>query len=174
MFLEKKKMKKKKIFGIKRKKAEEVTWSQYEDELLLSMEKKFGSKWCFMSLILKNKSKRQCFSRFNKLNPKFKKGKFTQDEDEKIIQLVENFGKNWKNISKQFPTRTSKQIRSRYTNYIDKQLDNSKITEEEIIILKENFPKYGNSHSKYIKLLPKSRSCRFIRKNLIAKVIPFL
>lgn len=166
--------KKKKVFCIKKKERKEISWSQYEDELLLSMEKKFGPKWRFMSFILNNKSKRDCFSRFNKLNPKFKRGKFTKEEDELIVQLVDQFGKIWKNISKHFQSRTSKQIRSRYINYLDKQLDRSDITQEEIQILKENFSRYGNDYCKYIKLLPKKRSCRFIRKHINANVIPFL
>lgn len=166
--------KKKKIFCIKKKEAKEVAWSPYEDELLLSMEMKFGPKWRFISFILNNKSKRECFSRFNKLNPKFKKGKFTEDEDENLIQLVEKFGKNWKKISKQISTRTSKQIRSRYVNYLDKQLDKSDVTEQEIKILAENFPKYGNDYCKYIKLLPRNRSCRFIRRHINAQVISYL
>ncbi len=166
--------KNKKIFSIKRKEGKNVIWTQYEDELLLSMEKKFGSKWRFIAFILNNKTKRECFSRFSKLNPMFKKGKFTKEEDEKILNLVDIYGKKWRIISRFLISRTSKQIRSRYVNYLDKNLDRSDITEIEICLIKENFMRYGNDYCKYIKLLPKLRSCRFIRKYINSQIIPFL
>ena len=93
-------------------------WSQNEDEFLISLTNYFGTKWKFISKCFKNKSLKECYNRYCKINPTVKKGKFSFEEDKLIINFVEENGFLWSKISKILTNRTPKQIRSRYVKNI--------------------------------------------------------
>ena len=151
----------KKIFFIRKNKAKK--WNEHEDNLLLDLvNTKLGKKWRFIALHFRNKTKFECYTRFIKINPAVKKGKWSADEDSKIIELVKEIGYDWAKIGNAIKTRTSKQIRSRFIYYLDEGLNNSEFTKEEDEMIKKLLPIFKTNWAKYLNYLP-NRSAKIIQ-----------
>lgn len=74
-----------KIKEIKRQNGD-TNWTKEQDELLIQLsitEKR--KNWDKIVSLLKGKSKRQCKSRLNKINPKIKRGKWSAQEDNQLL-----------------------------------------------------------------------------------------
>lgn len=106
-----------------------------EDRLILKMIKKCGKNidWRKISLVLENKSPRQCRERYNfHLKSELKKGEWTKEEDDIILKKYEELGPKWKTISSFVPGRTSDNTRNRIlclkkkiSKNSDKNIENS-------------------------------------------------
>ena len=133
-----------KVFRIRKVKK----WTKEEDELLIEI---FNSKQRknlnVLERNLKNKSIYDCLARLKKIDNKFKRGRWTREEDEKILKLIEKHGKKWTKLAQEMNTRSSKQIRDRYLNMLDENLNSSKFTLDEDILLFDLQRKYGNKWS---------------------------
>ena len=137
-------MRRRRIFLIKKVKK----WTKQEDVTLKKIFKTqlkidlndiqshFGSK-----------TLTECLSRFKKINKKFKRGRWTREEDKKILELVEKHGKKWTKLAQEMSTRSGKQIRDRYLNMLDENVNSSKFTLDEDILLFDLQTKYGNKWS---------------------------
>ena len=153
----------KKFFLVTREKTKNKVWTKSEDYLLLSIINNIGCKWKFILKYFQNRTILQLYSRYTKINPNLKKGKFSKEEDKEIIDLVNIYGTNWCKIANILKNRTSKQIRSRYVNYLNKIYDNTEISEEEKETIFLYYPKLGNKWTEYSKILPRNRSAKFLR-----------
>jgi hypothetical protein len=75
---------------------------------------------------------------------RFFKNKFTQEEDALLMQLVAVFGTtNWKKIAELIQTRNARQCRERYKNYLDPELRQGSWTQDEDMLLTEQFKEHG-------------------------------
>jgi len=119
-------------------------WSEKEDNLLLNLIRSNLKpiKWNQISFNF-NKTARQCYARYRKINPKYAKGKWSSDEENKLQKLVDTYGKKWSVVSKYLKTRSNKQIRDHYNNCMDKNLNRNNFTEEEINKIKALFMIHG-------------------------------
>jgi len=147
-------------------------WTKEEDFLLLNFIENSKSKkmsrlnWKNFSNILITKTNHQCYKRFDTINPKLKKGRWTHFEDELLKKSVNLFGKSWSLISKLIKIRSEKQIKNRYENYLDPKLDLDKFKSEEDSLILNIHEKFGNKWSKYSKYLP-NRSIKNIKRRYL-------
>ncbi len=142
-------------------------WTNDEDKILLEFGQKMKrNKWKKCSLVLNNKTPYQCYLRHKKINPNFKKGRWTEKEDQQVLEMVNVFGKSWKSISKIIKTRSNKQIRNRYEEYINEDLNKGIFTTEEDEQLISLFKICKNNWFKY-KAYMKNRSIRRIKKRIL-------
>ncbi len=139
-------------------------WTAEQDLFLLEIINNVGCKWKFISRYFPEKTIFQLYSRYLKIDPNIKRGRFTADEDKKIQELVALHGSNWAKIAKLVKNRSSKQIRYRYKNHLSKNYDESELSEDEKRIIFLNYPILGNKWNCYTNLLAKNRSPSFIRK----------
>lgn len=150
-----------KIFSIVKKK--KIIWTEEDDKLLLSLVNNgFRGKWRYISNYFPSKSNLDCYLRFGKINPKFKKGKWDLEEDELIKKLVEEHGYDWAKISFLVKNRSSKQIRSRYIYYLENSLNKGKFSKEEDKLIRKLFPLLKNNWAQYINYLP-NRSAKIVQ-----------
>jgi len=108
-------------------------WSSKEDLLLIKLIKS-SSKPIIWKQIAENfnKTTKQCYARYKKINPKFNKGKWSSDEENQLQKLVDKYGKKWSVITKFLKTRSNKQIRDHYNNCMDKSVNKNIFSEEEL------------------------------------------
>jgi hypothetical protein len=75
---------------------------------------------------------------------RFIKNKFTPEEDSVLMQLVTTFGAtNWKKIALHMRTRNARQCRERYKNYLAPELRQGGWTQDEDMLLIEQFREHG-------------------------------
>ena len=132
--------------NVKQKTFKSTLWSKEEDELLILKVNEYNSNnWKEISLFFKNKTSKQCFSRFKCLDPNIKKGRWTEKEDSLLLTLIDVYGRNWNEISKKLKHRTGKQIRDRYLNILDPSLNKGFFTESEDKLLLILYKLHGKS-----------------------------
>lgn len=165
----------KKIFIIRKiNKTHPITlrWSTEEDILLINFVENSKRKkikrinWKNFSKIIITKTNYQCYKRYDTINPKFKKGKWSDLEDQLVKNSVNLLGKSWSLISMLVKTRSEKQIKNRYENYLDPRLNLDNFSPEEDRIILRCYQKLGNKWSKYLKYLP-SRSIKNIKRRYL-------
>jgi hypothetical protein len=90
-------------------------WTVIEDNLLLEfVSRKSGKKrWKEIASFFNNKSAIQCRSRWERIKPGIKTGRWTKEEDEKMKELYNKYGDRWSFIAKRLNYRTGKQVRER-------------------------------------------------------------
>ena len=134
---------KNKIFNI-RKVKNQRKWNKEEDMLLIQLVEKYQQKnWRKISYHFGNKTSLQCFSRYKRIRPGIRKGKWKKEEDEMIIKLIEKYGTSWAKISKEIKTRNGKQIRDRYLNVLNPSLNRTTFTQEDDNYIIHLYNKYG-------------------------------
>ena len=157
---------KKPIFKITKVK----NWTEQEDLVLLSFAKNYErNNWKGISFLLKNKSPQNCLTRFQKINPIFRKGFWTEEEDCKLLILVKKLGENWKIISKEFKNRSGKQIRDRFKNFLDHYLIRKNFTLDEDLKIFDLHKRYGNCWTQFKKHLP-GRSADMIKNRFNSSI----
>ncbi len=147
-------------------------WDENNDKILINFISKnpnINKKWKKVSLILKNKTPKQCFKRFRIINPFYNKGKFSHEEDKLILNLFHLFGKNWNLISNTIKKRSSRQIKVRYENHLCPDINKNKFNFREDRIIFGLFPKYKNNWSKYTTHI-KGRTARKIKLRYISLI----
>ena len=150
-----------KMFEVK--KTRRIVWTNEEDTQLLTLVRSgYRGKWKYISTHFPGKSNFDCYIRFGKINPSYKKGKWSEEEDERILNLINEHGYNWAKLSQIIINRSSRQIRSRYINYLDKTLIKTQFTKEEDDLVKRLFPVLKNNWARYINYLP-NRSPKIIQ-----------
>lgn len=137
-------------------KAEVNRWSKEEDALLLKLagQNIEKNKWKHVSSILTSKTAKQCFSRYHRINPLYKEGKWTKEEDIRLKELVQLYSKNWSLISKDFISRSPKQVRDRFLNYLNPELVTHDFTKEEDMIIVNCVNQFGKKWVLVSKQLP--------------------
>lgn len=157
------------IFNIQKIK-KRIIWTSEEDNLLIKLSLNRNRKsWVYISSILKNKSPYQCFLRFRSINPNIKIGCWSQKEDKKLLSCVDKYGHIWYKIAHMFVNRSAQQIRERYINYLDPNINRSKFSVEEDLLLLELHKKYGNRWSLIRRHMP-HRSADMIKNRYNSSV----
>lgn len=154
------------LFNITKAKKSSSSWTKSEDDLLLKLtENSKYIRWAKIISNFKNKTKKNCKSRFRQIDKRHQKGRWTKEEDQTLLILVETFGESWKFISNIMKTRNDKQVRSRYINFIFHGINKKKFTAEEDKILLEKFSEFKQNWVQYTKYL-ENRSPRQVENRL--------
>ncbi len=104
-------------------------WRQEEDDLIISLVKKYGKNWAQISNSMHTRNGKQIRDRFlNYLDPNIKKDGFTSEEDKKIILLYKDFGPKWSFISQNLEGRTSDIIKNRFHSYLKRKIHLNEIS----------------------------------------------
>jgi myb proto-oncogene protein len=121
-------------------------WTEEEDQKLLNLAKKAnGKKWKEIAECFKDKTSLQCRSRWIRIKPGIKQGRWTKQEDEQLLELFRQFGDNWSLISRRMNNRNSNQIRYHYINVLDPKNSKEKFTPNDEKILVSLHYKYGSN-----------------------------
>lgn len=117
-------------------KRSEKKWTKEEDELLLQLaERTKGKRWKWISSKLPGKKDTQCRSRWERIRPGMKQGRWTLEEDELLVKLYKQLGEKWAEIASHLVNRTGKQVRDRIKNVYDPSISHEKfrIEDDELI-----------------------------------------
>jgi len=103
------------------------TWKKEEDSKLLSLYEKYGKNWAAISKEMPQRTGKQIRDRFiNRLDTRYKRGKFSKEEDEMILKYHKIYGNQWTKISKKMITRTGDMIKNRFYSSLKKEVINDK------------------------------------------------
>ena len=99
------------------------SWSQQEDELLLSAVEQLGpKKWTDIAKFVPSRTSKQCRERwYNRLSPGLKHEPFEQWEDNIIIRKQSEIGNRWAIIAKELPGRSPNSIKNRWYSGLKSQ-----------------------------------------------------
>ena len=90
-----------------------------------------------------------------RLFPSKKKENWTEEEDKLLLSLVQKYGaKNWTEISTSFMNRLGKQCRERWYNHLSPDVNKSKWTEQEDLVLLHAYMEFGSRWSIIAGYLP--------------------
>lgn len=107
-------------------------WTREEDELLIKLaEISKGKKWKWIASQIPGKRDSQCRSRWERIRPGMKQGRWTPEEDEHLRKLYSIYGDKWSELAKNLNNRTGKQVRDRIKNVLDARLDKNCFTLED-------------------------------------------
>lgn len=109
----------------------------------------------------------QCQSRYSRLNPALKRGKWSKEEDSHLELAVKAYGNSWIEVAACVPGRTNEQCREHWT-----ELSSSRAqwTEEEEKTLVDAVSTMGNAWTKIAALLGHGRTgqqVRSLRKSVL-------
>ena len=111
-------------------------WSEAEDELLYSWQRRIGNKWSEVARHIPGKTGQQCAQRWrHKVNPDIRRDKWTAEEDSLLVRLVHQFGNRWALISRNVPGRTDQQCMGRWKRHLDPNIKRAGWSLEEDINL---------------------------------------
>lgn len=120
-------------------------WTVIEDKLLLEIvsSKKSKKKWKEISGFFKNKTAIQCRSRWERIKPGIKSGRWTKEEDELLQQLHNLYGLKWSFIARRMNNRTGKQIRERCKILLDRKNKREKMNKDDKLKLIKLYNELG-------------------------------
>jgi hypothetical protein len=138
-------------------------WSDTEDKRLIAMAgTQIRKSWVKIAETMSNKTASQCKTRYQRLRPDIKRGKWTTEEDSRLLEAFDLYGNKWAMIAKQFNNRSSKQIRERFINYLDPGISGDKFSLDEDILILTLYRQFGNQWVKIKSYLP-GRSADLIK-----------
>jgi hypothetical protein len=131
-------------------------WSSEEDDTLTRLVGIHGKQWGIISSQMVNRSPSQIAARWEKcIDPKLTKGPFTPEEDQIILDYVEKYGpKNWPALSDILVQRSPKQCRERWLNHLSPGISSVPWTNEEDLIIFDQYSKIGGRWSLIARFLP--------------------
>ena len=102
------------------------TWSQQEDEMLISAVSQLGpKKWTDIAKFVPTRTSKQCRERWeNRLKPGIRRDLFEPWEDQIIIQTQREIGNRWSLIAKKLPGRSSSAVKNRWYSGLRNQVSN--------------------------------------------------
>jgi hypothetical protein len=107
-------------------------WTVEEDNKLLELaELAQGKKWKWVAKQLPGKKDTQCRSRWERIRPGMKQGRWSVEEDEILLKQYKIHGDKWSEIAKYLQHRTGKQVRDRFKNVYDSRINREEFTPEE-------------------------------------------
>jgi hypothetical protein len=107
-------------------------WSKEEDELLVKLASVTrGKKWKWIADHIPGKKDSQCRSRWERIKPGMRQGRWTIEEDSLLKQLYLNLGDKWSEIAKHLNHRTGKQVRDRIKNVLDQRSEGKEFSPED-------------------------------------------
>ncbi len=119
-------------------------WSLQEDDLVLQLVKRYGTKWSAISAHIQGRTNKQIRDRYlHVLSASIKKIKWTEAEDQLILSMFKEIGPQWTKISEFLEARTGLQVKNRFHTYLKRKEEISEIQVSEIGFedgfIKENF-----------------------------------
>ena len=107
-------------------------WTIEEDNKLIELaELAKGKKWKWVAKQFPGKKDTQCRSRWERIRPGMKHGRWSVDEDEILLRQYQIHGDKWSEIAKHLEHRTGKQVRDRIKNVYDSNINKDEFTPEE-------------------------------------------
>ena len=99
------------------------TWTQFEDEQLISAVSKFGAKkWIDISKLVPTRTSKQCRERWHhRLDPIIKHEPFEPWEDTIILEKQKEIGNKWSIISQKLPGRSASSVKNRWYSCLKNQ-----------------------------------------------------
>lgn len=91
-----------------------------EDKKLCSLVEKYGtSAWEQIARKFKNKTPRQCFTRYkNYVDPSLNHSPWSEDEDKLLLEKYDELGARWTYLSMFFKDRSPNDVRSRFLRLV--------------------------------------------------------
>ena len=90
-------------------------WQPHEDEQVIALVRKFGTKWAKIASIMKERTGKQIRDRYlNNLNPDIDDKEWTPEEDNMLLYLYYTWGKKWSKIATCLPGRSEGQVKNRF------------------------------------------------------------
>lgn len=122
----------------KRKQGAQPKFTNNDDQRLKDFVSKFGIEdWTKISMLMKNKSAKQCKDRWsNYLDPAYSHSPWTEEEDNLLLLMYEEMGSQWTLMSSHFEKKTPGEIRFRYLKLMRQKMKmnrNNFHKEEEIV-----------------------------------------
>lgn len=119
-------------------------WSDVEDRKLIQLaEGTSGRRWKWIASQIPGKNDTQCRSRYERIKPGMKQGRWTNDEDELLAKLYRIHGDKWSEIAKLMKDRTGKQVRDRIKNVLDPNVNKAEFTQSESDLLYRLYEQVG-------------------------------
>ena len=128
-------------------------WTPEEDQKLTDLVNSYNDhpKWIEIASQMPGRKGNQCRERwFHSIDPKIKRGDWTDEEDQLLIDLVNSYNGHpkWIKIAEQMSGRTNIQCRKRWKLYLDQNINHSKWTDEEDLLLIRKYNELGPKWAK--------------------------
>ena len=141
-------------------------WSDDEDHKLIQLATMTkGRCWKWIAGQISGKNDTQCRSRFERIKPGMKQGRWTTAEDDLLSRLYSKYGDKWSEIAKLMENRTGKQVRDRIKNVLDPNLNKTELTSIEIELLYKLYEEKGTKLKEIRDTHFKDRSVDFIKNH---------
>jgi len=139
-------------------------WTDDEDKILIKLaEKTRGKQWKWIATRLPGKNDTQCRSRWERIRPGMKQGRWTHMEDELLKDLHKTYGHKYSKIAKCLVNRTGKQVRDRIKNVYDSRINHNIFDPEKDELIYQMYLKKGSKWKEIRDEFFPDRSIDFIK-----------
>jgi hypothetical protein len=109
-------------------------WTEEEDKKLLDLALATKGKcWKWVSQQFNDKSETLCRSRWERIKPGMKQGRWTAEEDNMLRLLHSAYGDRWAFIARILVSRTGKQVRDRIKNVLSETRKDFSPEQDEVV-----------------------------------------